>query len=239
MSNLKPQDRAVIEAVARHFSATYEKSDNSSSACVTVAGKRIAVDVAAIKSRATGRAADTPPRLRFDRVVVRLMEHLQSALGKTVPDGAIVLLTVTAPIRLASKTASALEAKIQTLLRRGSPRRDVKETIFGNRVRIRFCRGQSGLSQKLIGFVHNSGSNPNQLLEMACEFLDLVSDEAGGRATGSAPNRPGGRWLVVTTTRGISCLQVFRSIHSQLRMPAGYKKVLMLFRDGRIGLLNE
>lgn len=167
------------------------------------------------------------------------MEHLQSALGKTVPDGAIVLLTVTAPIRLASKTASALEAKIQTLLRRGSPRRDVKETIFGNRIRIRFWRGQSALSPKLIGFVHNTGSNPNQLLDMACEFLHLVSDEARTQAASLAPKRLGGRWLVVSTTRGISCLQAFRSIHSQLRMPAVYKKVLMLFRDGRIGLLNQ
>ena len=138
MSNLKPQDRAVIEAVARQFSATYEKSDNSADAFITVAGKRIPVDVATLKSRATGRAGGAPPRLRFDKVVTRIMEHLQAALGKTVPDGGIVLLTITAPIRVASKTASALEAKMQTLLRRGSPRRDVKEKIFGNRIRIRF-----------------------------------------------------------------------------------------------------
>ncbi|HEV2341390.1 MAG TPA: hypothetical protein VGS15_06290 [Candidatus Acidoferrales bacterium] len=236
---MKRQDRVVIEAVARHFSATYGKSDNSADACVTVAGKRIDVDVATLKSRATGRAGGAPPRLRFDKVVVRLMVHLQVTLGKTVPDGGIVLLTITAPIRVASKTASALEAKIQTLLQRGSPRRDVTETIFGNRIRIRFWRGQSGSSPKLIGFVHNSGSNPNQLLDMACEFLDLVIDEAGGRATDSAPNRPAGRWLFVTTTRGISCIQVFRSIYSQVCLPAGYKKVLMLFRDGRIGILNE
>ena len=239
MSNLKQQDRAVIEAVARRFSAAYEKFDDSADACVTVAGKRIAVDVAALKSRASGRADGTPPRLRFDKVVVRLMEHLQIALGKSVPEGAIVLLTVTAPIRLASKTAAALEAKIHTLLRRGSPRRDVKETIFGNRVRIRFLRDQSGLSPKLIGFVHNSGSNPSQLLDMACEFLALVSDEAGGKAKSFASKRPGGRWLVVTTAREISCLQAYRSIYSQLNLPAGYKKVLMMFCDGRIGVLNK
>ena len=167
------------------------------------------------------------------------MEHLQAALGQTVPDGTIVLLAITAPIRVASKTASALEAKIQTLLRCGSPRHDVKEAILGNRVQIRFWKGQSGLSPKVIGFVHNSGSNPRQLLDMTCEFLDLANVQIGRRAPSLAPKRLGGRWLVVTTTRGISCLQALRSIHSQLRMPAVYKKVLMLFRDGRIGLLNQ
>lgn len=110
-------------------------------------------------------------RLRFDKVAIRLVERLQATLGESVPEGMIVLVTVTAPIRLPAKTAAALEEKIQTLLARGSPLRDVQETIHGNGVRIRFWRGKPAPAPWLMGFVHNPDSDARQLLDVACESL--------------------------------------------------------------------
>ena len=113
------------------------------------------------------------PRLRFDKVATRLIERLQATLGETVPDGMTVLLTITAPIRLPSKTAASLEDKIQTLLGRRSPGRgrDEKDTIHGNRVRIRLLKDKSERAPKMIGFVHNSDSDPLLLLNMTRELL--------------------------------------------------------------------
>jgi hypothetical protein len=110
-------------------------------------------------------------RLRVDKVAIRLIERLQATLGNAVPEGLIVLVTVTAPIRLPAKTASSLEERIQTLLARGSPRRDVQETIHGNGVRIRFWRGKPALAPRLMGFVHNPDSDARRLLDVACESL--------------------------------------------------------------------
>ena len=137
MRDLKKQERTAIEAVARRFSATWEKGSDPPDAYLVVAGKRVAVDITTLKRRGTGQGNAAKPRLRFDKVVTRLMERLQATLGETVPDGMTVLLTITAPIRVPSKTAASLEDKIQTLLGRGSPGRDEKATIHGNRVRIR------------------------------------------------------------------------------------------------------
>jgi hypothetical protein len=145
-----------------------------------------------------------------------------------------VLLTITAPIRLPSKTAAALEDKIQTLLRRGSPGRDDKDTIHGNRVQIRLLRDESERAPKMIGFVHNSDSDPLLLLNMTRELLELISAEAGRRATGLA----GDRWLVVISPRGISCLEAYRYIYSQLRMATDFEKILIVFGDGRVGVLT-
>jgi hypothetical protein len=121
--------------------------------------------------------------LRFDKVATRLIERLQATLGETVPDGLTVLLTITAPIRLPSKTAAALEDKIQTLLGRGSRGRDEKDTIHGNRVQIRLLRDQSERAPKMIGFVHHSDSDPLLLLNMTRELLELISGEAGRQVT--------------------------------------------------------
>src|SRR5437879_11840487 len=118
----------------------------------------------------------------FEKVATRLIERLQATLGETVPDGTTVLLTITAPIRLPSKTAASLEDKIQTLLGRGSPGRDEKDTIHGNRVRIRLLRDESERAPRMIGFVHNSDSDALLLLNMTRELIDLISAAARRRA---------------------------------------------------------
>lgn len=156
-----------------------------------------------VAGKRAGQGNAAKPRLRFDKVATRIIARMQATLGKTVPDGMTVLLTITAPIRLPSKTAAALEGKIQTLLGRGWPRRDKKDTIHGNRVQIRLLRDKSGRAPKMIGFVHNSDTDPLLLLNMTHELLELIS-EAGRRTTKLA----GDRWLVVISRnfmlRGIS-----------------------------------
>lgn len=234
MSDVKKEGRTAVEAVARRFSATWEEGSDPSNAYIMVAGKRVAVDITTLKRRGSGQGDAPKPRLRFDKVATRLIERLQATLGETVPDGMTVLLTITAPIRLPSKTAAALEDKIQTLLGRGSPGRDEKDTIHGNRVQIRLLGGGSGRVPKMIGFVHNPDSEPLLLLNMTRELLELMSAQAGKRAT----RPPGDRWLVVISAEGISCFEAYRYIYSQLHMATDFKKILMVFGDGRVEVLT-
>ena len=234
MRDLKKQERTAIQAVARRFSATWEEGSDPPDAYIMVAGKRAAVGITTLTRRGTGQGNAAKLRLRFDKVATRLIERLQATLGETVPDGMTVLLTITAPIRLPSKTAAALEDKIQTLLRRGSPGQDKKDTIHGNRVQIRLLRDRSERAPKMIGFVHNSDSDPLLLLNMTCELLELISAEAGRRATRLA----GDRWLVVISAGGISCLEAYRSICSQLRRATDFKKILMVLGDGSVEVLT-
>jgi len=233
MRDLNKQERTAIEAVARRFSATWEKGSDPPDAYIMVAGKRVAVDITTLKRR-TGQGNAAKPRLRFDKVATRLIERLQATLGETVPDGMTVLLTITAPIRLPSKTAASLEGKIQALLGRGSPGRDEKDTIHGNRVQIRLLRDESGRAPKMIGFVHNPDSDPLLLLNMTVDLLELISAEAGRRE----PRLEGDRWLVVISAGGASCLETYRYIYSQLRMATDFQKILMVFGDGRVGMLT-
>jgi hypothetical protein len=232
MSDVKKQGRTVVEAVARRFSAKWDS--DPSNAYITVAGKRVAVDIATLKPRGSGQGDAAKPGLRFDKVATRLIARLQATLGETVPDGMTVLLTITAPIRLPSKTAAALEVKIQILLGRESAGRNAKDTIHGNRVQIRLWRDESGRAPKMIGFVHNSDSDPLLLLNMTRELLELISAAAGRRA-----RRPAGdRWLVVISAEGTSCFEAYRYICSQLRTATEFKKILIVFGDGRVEVLT-
>jgi len=82
MRDLNQQERNAIEAVARRFSATWEKGSDPPDAYVMVAGKRVAVDITTLKRRGTGQGTAAKPRLRFDKVATRLMESLQAILGR-------------------------------------------------------------------------------------------------------------------------------------------------------------
>jgi hypothetical protein len=234
MRNLNKQERTAIEAVARQFSATWEEGSATSDAHISVAGKRVAVDIKIINRRGTGRGDADKPGLRFDKVATWLIQRLQTALGEIVPHGMTVFLTITAPIRLPSKTAAALEDKIQTLLGRGWLGQDEKDTIHGNRVHIRLLKGESERAPKMIGFVHNPDSDPLLFLNMTRELLELVDADQAGRPV---PGLAGDRWLVVISAGRISCLEAYRYIYSQLPMAADYEKILMVFGDWRVGVL--
>ena len=68
---------------------------------------------------------------------------------------------------------------------------------------------------------------------MTHELLQLIS-EAGRRTKRLA----GDRWLVVISAEEISCFDAYRYIYSQLRMATDFKKILMVFGDGRVEVLT-
>jgi hypothetical protein len=121
----------------------------------------------------------TRPGLRFDNVAVGLVEHVEAAVRDVVPDGIIVGLTVTAPIRVDSKTAAELGERIRTLLNRRSKAADFTTTIFGNGVRIRFINVDSAPAPKVIGFVHNPDTDSRLILDVAQSTCHAL--QHGGR----------------------------------------------------------
>ena len=233
MSALRKEKRSAIEALARHFSADWEEGGGSPDAYVTIGGKQIAVEIAAIGRRHAGDNS-AKPRLRFDKVVLRLIGGLQAALREAVPDGQAVMLTVTAPIRLPGKTAAALESRIRDRLARRSARAEIAETIHGNRVRVRIVTGVPAKSSKVIGFVHNPETDAEMLLNLAQSLLQ----EIGAAADKPPPKRfTGERWLVIADEHGFSQIEIHRQIHAQLSTTTGFKKILMVLAGGKVETL--
>jgi hypothetical protein len=233
MSGLGKRERAALEAVARHFSATWEKGEAPPDAYLTIARKRIAVEVTTIKI--ADRGGPTKPRLRFDRVALRFVRRLQETLSASVPDGRTLILTITAPIRVPAKTAAALEDNIRTYLARQSARREAKDTIHGNQIRVRLVKDESRRTTKVIGFVHNSDSDPDVLFDLALALIERV----GAKARKGAPARSAGdRWLVLAEDDQFSHMEPHRHVYSQLSIPTDFKKILMVLADGRIETLT-
>jgi hypothetical protein len=226
---MKKQERAAVEDVAKHLSATWEEGDGSPKAWLVIGRKRIAVEVTTIEQRRAAAAITIKPRLRFDKTALGLVERLRMGLDDSVPDGRTVMVTVTAPIRRDSKTAAVLEQTIRATLAGRSARADIKDTIHGNQIRVRIVQSSSAQAPKLMGFVHNPDPDADLVL--------LDSAEALVECIG-ATKYPGGSWLVIANAHCFPPVETWQRICAQLSVPTGFEAVLMVFPNSRVETLD-
>ena len=132
---------------------------------------QVALIVAEISRRIAGLSDRIKPRLRFDKVALRVVSRLQAALNESVQDGMAVIITITAPIREPAKTVAVLEEKIRARLARASTPMECKDTICGNQVRVRVVASGSREAAKVIAFVHNPSPDAAILLDMTQSLL--------------------------------------------------------------------
>jgi hypothetical protein len=198
---------------------------------LAIDGRKVAVDVTTLPRHGSGHGKETPPRLRFDKVVLRVTERLQAAAAGCAPAGVTVIVTLTAPIKVAARTAIAIEDTLRALVAHRAAEPHASLTGLGNRVRIQFVKHRITGAPKLITFVHNPGTDPRLFVNMTREMLDL--------AKATARRRANARGLVVMCPRNSVCLDAYRYIYSQLRGATTAAKILMVFSDGRAELLTE
>jgi hypothetical protein len=215
VNELRKEETAAIAAVASHFFAEWRSGEDPPDAWLTIAGKRIAIEVTTMKHRIAGGANSSKPRLRFDKVALGLIGRLQTALGNAAAPDRTVIVTVTAPIKLAAKTAAALEKRTRLSLARPSARVQFKDTIHGNQIRVRVVKTGDACASKVIGFVHNPYPNAELLLDVTEALLECMSAREGKGDAAFA----GERWLVIAHQNGISQTETYRQVCAQLSNP--------------------
>ena len=110
-------------------------------------------------------------RLRFDRVALRFVPDVRVALSDSVPEGKTLIVTVTAPVRVSSKTAAELVDKTQRRIARHPKRLDVRESINGNQIRVRLATGTGRRTPNVVGFVHNPDVDAVVILDVTQSML--------------------------------------------------------------------
>ena len=107
--------------------------------------------------------------LRFDRVVVRVLEELRTFAEETTPSDMTLVVTVSAPIRSPAKTLTILKEDIARVVAGAVDQ--VYCNIQGNAVRVCAVRQALDPAPRLIGFVHTSRSSSALLVELAQHWL--------------------------------------------------------------------
>jgi len=222
--------RAAVAAAAAHAGGEPAAADGAwPDGFIRLGGRQIAVEVvdAACSHEGAGRL-----RLRFDRVVLRLVRGVREALSNDMPAGAAALFAVTAPIRSPAKTALILEGEIRTLLAsRG--RGDFVGSAHENAVRARLVAGAAKGLANVAGFVHNPDSDPRVVLAAAEALVKGVGAAEARRPAG--PQGP--RWLVVAADGASPPAATWREVGGGIGLPADYEQVLLVSADGAVEAL--
>jgi hypothetical protein len=116
-----------------------------------------------IEQEIAERIAAANIRLRFDKAVMRLVGRLKAALTAGIPEDQTIVFTVSAPIKLPAKTATALESLVRNALQGG----DFRSILHGNQIQVRRVTGVSSNMPRVVGFVHNPTSDGGIMLDLA------------------------------------------------------------------------
>jgi hypothetical protein len=234
MSESTNAQQSAIEAVARHFSATWQSAAGPPDAYLTVRGKKIALDVALIAPLRPRQKSATQARLREDKVAQRVLRDISSALHAQVPAGKAIILTLGAPIKLPSKLVAALASLLLAYLESGAAEVDEKKAILGNRIRFRVTHAK--WATKVIGFVFTGDPAPGIL----ANTLRSLHDEIAAKAKMRLPRQfSGDRWLVLHSDHWIADIKTYRYALSQLSPPHNFREILMVFDRGRVEPLDS
>lgn len=109
--------------------------------------------------------------LRFDKVAVRLLNNIRNAINKDIPDGKIVLLAITAPIKLPQKTELEIYEQISDLIITNKQQTSRKFTVFQNKIHIRTIDVSITQAERFVGFVHNTEVDSMQLFDKTTDWL--------------------------------------------------------------------
>jgi|HubBroStandDraft_6_1064221.scaffolds.fasta_scaffold163741_2 hypothetical protein len=231
---MRSAQQSAIEAVAKHFSATWESAAEPSDAYLTVRGQKIALGIAVLSQQSSRQKSVTKVRLREDKVAQRVLRDLESALHAHVPAGKSVILTLGAPIKVSRKLVVALTDVLVTYLESGSVEVDEKRTILGNRVRFRVLRLTSKWPAKVIGFVFTGDPAPGVL----ASTITSLHDEIVAMAKRRPPKGfSGDRWLVLVSDNWIADVKTYRRAYSLLSPSHDISMILMVSVSGRIEVL--
>src|SRR5580704_8317523 len=108
-----------------------------------------------------GTRAQGLPRLRLDRVARRVVKSLQAELAGVPSERAVLVVTVTAPMRMPGSTVRELGARLHKSL---PPNFD--QVVCGIRVRARIVRCGVRGAPRVIVFVHNPEPAPTELFRI-------------------------------------------------------------------------
>jgi hypothetical protein len=166
-------------------------------------------------------------------VALEFVSRVRAALQGQVADDRTIVVTLTAPIRLASKTAAALASRILSRVPGRATAGRSMHRIHGNRIQIWMLQGGSRMTSKLVGFVHNPDADPRILVEVTRALLAGMGPQRRAPA-----RRCGARWLLIENQDDLLPIDTYRNVCQQLRLGTAFERLLVTLPDGRIERLS-
>jgi len=227
-------ERIALEAIAKHLAGARIRGRARGDALVRLADNRVTLTVVALTPQAAQARRSARPHLRLDRVALEVVSRVRTAIQGRVPDKRTIVVAITAPIRVAAKTAAALSSRI---LSRVSGRARAERSLYrihGNSIQIWILQGGIGTTSKLVGCVHNRDVDPRIFVEVTRALLAAI-----GPHRRAAARRYRARWLLIENQDDRLPIETYQNVCQQLRLATAFERLLVALPDGRIETLRS
>jgi len=230
---MRKDEMFVAEAVASWCRGTYRPGENPPDAYVTMHAETVALEVSTLTQYVTDDRG-TRPRLSDDGPALTLADELDSELTTDIPDGHLIVLTLTSPILKLRKTKAALGARIRKYLNDPEPwERSVQ--INGNLIGIALSKYESP-TRKVFGIVQHRGAGEH-ILTNAWKILE---DRIKVKGKKCERLRHGLHiWLALLNDYWLSDLHTYRLALSQIDLAHPFAKILLVGGNGSVDALYE
>lgn len=157
---LREDEIFVVEALCAALSGTWQAGEDPPDAYLSYEGTEVAVEISTLTQHVVSDSGAAIPRLSQDTGAIRLCDELDGELGKDVPNGVYVILTLHSPINKIHKFKESLKQQVISMIK-SSVALDEVIDIKGNKVRVHLVHGERPSGKKIIGIVANKNTSFN------------------------------------------------------------------------------
>lgn len=234
-SQLRSDEQFVICSIAAHFLGTWRPGENPPDAYLQVGDEVTSVEISTLTQHVSGRLGGSEPRLSQDSTAIWLANELNDELQAAVPDGLLIMLTLTSPILKARKVKTQLKGKIADLVSNACEF-EVAEVIFGNRIEIQVVADDRPLGKKVVGIVTNANSSPN-ILKNARYILEHCIVRKASKCRSLLFVGP--KWLALLNDYWFADNDTYQQIMDLLSVDHPFEKILLVSGNGSVATLYE
>ena len=225
-SKLRDDEEFVIQAVAASVLGEWEPGDNPPDAYLYAGGTTVAVEISTLTQYVKNKSGGSKPRLSEDATAIRLCEELNRELGKKIPKGRTVLLTLSAPIASARRLKTRLGQTIIELIETtGVVDVTVEKEILGNQITIHLIPADRPSGKKVVGLIANQKSNVDILANAKNILADRITVKTGKC---HSLNFSGPIWLALFNDYWLANADTYRQALDQLSLNHQFEKILLV-----------
>ena len=173
-------------------------------------------------------------RVREDRVALRVLQEIETALSASVPPGRTLVFTLGAPIQRPRDLIVALTQRVRLRLETASDTA-TKTQIVGNRVRYQVSRRQLGCKAACLGFVFTGDLTPASLLNC----MRQLGRALARRAPRGLAMTVDERWLLFVAEDTYVDIKTYRRLYACLSVSHNYKNVLLFKNGSKVEVLES
>lgn len=222
---MTPNEEYVLGILVGRFGGDLEECEIAPDGYINIDGKKNAVEVSRFVEPMIGEDGARYPRLKDDAPADKLGKEVEVDIGKSIPDGVHVFLTMSAPIKNFCSTKKLIGQAIVEIVEADEGSADC--TFSGNHVSINVFREWKGKGNKIgssIGRRYSTTNVDGKARDVLRERIKTKELIRKGYANISISEY----WLALYNDFWVADVDTYRAAFREMEIPHGFDQIFIV-----------